>query len=59
MTANLNETHGWVIKEANIRSGDNGVGDLEEVNNDDVDDEDEDKDEIQEDGDADDETSKK
>ena len=56
VTANLNETHGWVIKEANIRSGDNGVGDLEEVNNDDDDDEDEDE---EEDGDVDDETSKR
>ena len=65
VTATLNETHGWVIKEANIRSGDNGVSDLEEVSNDDVDDEDKDKDELghdngtQEDGDGDDETSKK
>ena len=29
VTANLNETHGWVIKEASTRSGDDGVGELE------------------------------
>jgi hypothetical protein len=31
VVANLNETRGWVIKKASVRSGDVGVGDLDEV----------------------------
>ncbi len=31
VSANLNEKEGWIVKEANVRSGDDGVGDLDEV----------------------------
>ncbi len=47
VVANLNETRGWVIKKAAVRSGDEGVGDLDEFvdtdseyEDDDVDDDD-------------------
>ncbi len=35
VSATLNEKQGWIVKEANIRSGDDGVGHLEEVPDDD------------------------
>jgi hypothetical protein len=31
VSANLNEKQGWIVKEANIRSGDDQVGELDEV----------------------------
>ena len=35
VSANLNEKQGWIVKEANIRSGDDEVGELDEVPDDD------------------------
>ena len=55
VVANLNETRGWVIKKAAVRSGDEGVGNLDEVVDTDSEYEDDGEDDDDSDDDGDDE----
>lgn len=54
VSANLNEKEGWIVKEANIRSGDDQVGELDEVADDEYYEDDEEIDDNEDEEDVDD-----